>query len=443
MHRIRLSTVLATLLLARGLAFAQAAPAPEPAPAPAPAPVAAPAPAPAPAPEPAPLAPEPIAPPSDSAADMHAEHAARHEGEATSAVEALPAEDSPAPSISGFIEASYHANFSDLDVDRAVPMRVYDPPGHSFTLHAAHLAISHSFVEGVSGTIELDAGRDAAANAGLVVYPWTNAPQYAIDVQEAYGTYTSGIFSLTAGKFVTYAGIEVIEGPLNPTISRGYLFGYAEAFTHTGVKAHFAPNDQWNIGIGIVNGWDQITDNNNMKTPILRIGFTPSESFFAALSGSFGSEQTNVTDEHRLSVDLTGCYTAGDFALWFQGNVGTEPLVGLDDPTTPESEAGEDATWFGFGLQPIYTQEAFSFGGRVEFFGDANGARTGLYNAKFLNISLTPGYELAQGFKLRGELRADFGLGDESKVFGPPPEDPGDEPSGVNFSAAASAEYVF
>jgi hypothetical protein len=348
--------------------------------------------------------------------------------------EAPAAPAAPAPTVSGFIEAGYSINFSDVNVNDPVPLRVYDPAGHSFVLHAAHLAITHKFNDNVSAFISFDAGRDAvanSANAGFV-YPWKQSPQFAFDIQEAYANYASNGFTLTAGKFVTYEGIEVIQGPLNPTISRGYLYGLAEPFTHTGVKLHYQPVDQFNIGIGVVNGWDLITDNNSMKTFIARMAVTPSDKFFAALSGSVGAEQPNNNKNQRISVDLTGAITPSTmFQLWYQFNIGTEKGVSLD-PTK------KSATWLGFGLQPVVTSGDFTLGGRVEFFDDPQGARTGLLKGKFLNLTATPGIKLADPFKLRAEFRADIGLGDESKIFGK-----ADSPKKVGLTGALSAEYTF
>jgi hypothetical protein len=347
-------------------------------------------------------------------------------------VEEVEEAAAPSPTVSGYIEAAYHANFSDLDVDRPVPLQsYYTPNGHAFVLHAAHLGIAHTFSDNISGVIELDAGYDASKNYS---FPFTSS---LFDVQEAYLTYKSGVFSLTAGKFVTYQGIEVIEGPLNPTITRGYLFGLAEPVTHTGVKLHFT-SETVDFGIGVVNGWDTITDNNNMKTIIFKLGLKPSDAFMVAFSGTFGSEALNVTNEHRLSLDMTGAWTASDsFALWFQANYGTDG-IGAD----------EQVKWFGFGLQPTYTSDSFTFGARVEFFADPDGARTfnddlialtGVGDSSYINFTLTPGFILAQGFKLRAELRADIAT---EEVLGKLDENDPDLGK-FNIGAALGAEYVF
>jgi hypothetical protein len=337
------------------------------------------------------------------------------------------------PTINGYIEAAYHINFSNSKVSEAIPLRVYDPAGNSFALHAAHLALTQKFTDAISAVVEIDMGRDALANSGLVVYPWNNTKQFenqfGFDFQEAYANYSSGAFTLTAGKFVTYEGIEVMEGPLNPTISRGFLYGWAEAFTHTGIKLHYQPIPEFNIGVGVVNGWDLIADTNQGKTFIARIAaFAPTDVFFAALSGSVGPEQAGNSKNQRISVDLTGAITPSSaFQLWYQANVGTEKGVAIDGKSS--------ALWYGFGLQPVVTTGDFSLGGRVEYFVDKNGARTGMADGKFFNFTITPGYKLASTFKVRAEFRADVA---SDKIFGKK-----DDLKKVGLTAVASAEYTF
>jgi hypothetical protein len=285
-----------------------------------------------------------------------------------------------------------------------VPMRVYDAgAANSFLLHAAHLAIKHSLNENVSGVVELDAGTDAGI---------TNGTGGLFDVQEAYGLYTNSGFTFTAGKFVTYQGIEVIEGPSNPTITRGFLYGFAEAFTHVGAKAHYATGPL-DIGVGLVNGWDNMIDNNAYKTAIFRLGVTPVKEFWVAASGSYGREAAKP----RLSLDFTGAVIPADMiTINFQFNYGEEKEA------SPIN--GKKASWLGFGVQPVFTMDAFKLGGRFEWFQDKGLSRTagnlglipdptvpaalGYDKLSFMNFTITPGYTLADAFTVRAEYRMDI-----------------------------------
>ncbi|HEX9619727.1 MAG TPA: outer membrane beta-barrel protein, partial [Polyangiaceae bacterium] len=328
----------------------------------------------------------------------------------------------PAPQISGHVEAAYHVNLSEPEAEVPIFLRSYDgSSGNSFYFHAAHLAINHSFTDQVSATIEIDAGNDAFLSSGAL-----------FDVQEAYATYMAPFgLSLTAGKFATYEGIELIEGPPNPTITRGFLFGLAEPFWHVGAKAHYAIGDVADIGVGLVNGWDVLVDNNDGKTIIFRIGVTPVEQFWAGLSGTYGPEVADDPtaippvegEDKRFSLDLTGAAIPTEMiTLNFQANFGSEENAAVN---------GDDASWFGFGVQPVLAFDEASVGARFEFFSDGDGARTGIEDLSVWNLTLTPGYTFDEALTFRAEYRLDSASED---VF---------NGEGQQHTVALGAHYVF
>jgi hypothetical protein len=376
-----------------------------------------------------PLAAEPLPPEAGPLAEPVTDPAAIEEVEA-------PA---PTPTITGFVDVGYHLSLSyphstvpseDGAEQFAMPLRSYDAVSNTFLLHAAHVALNHSFSDALSATIEIDAGSDAALTASA---PFTGS---LFDVQEAYAQYNDSGFNLTVGKFATYAGIEVIEGPINPTLTRGYLYGMAEAFTHTGLKAGYTSEGGVSFAVGIVNGWDILVDNNDWKTFIWRLGYS-SDTFFGGFSGSYGPEGLDNEDNGRLSLDITGGVIAGDLTFNFQGNFGSEKDVAMNAMGEVESD-----TWFGLGVQPVYTSGQFSFGGRLEWFMNKYGTRTliGIEDGSFLNITLTPGVTLADHFTARLEYRIDLAVGgDPSKdVLGDPTD-----PSSMQHSLGLGAHYIF
>ena len=343
----------------------------------------------------------------------------------------------PLPKVSGFVETGYHLqlNYPHSTVAGMagpepfpVPLRSYDKPNNTFLLHAAHLAVNHSFSDAVSATVEIDAGSDAALTAAA---PFGGS---LFDVQEAYAQYNDSGFNLTVGKFATYEGIEVIEGPMNPTLTRGLLYNFAEAFTHTGLKASYTTEGGVSIGVGVVNGWDNLIDDNDWKTIIWRLGYT-SDTFFGGFSGSYGPEGLDNEDNGRLSLDLTGGVISGDFTLNFQGNFGTEKDIAMG-PNGPESD-----TWFGLGVQPVYKSGQWSFGGRLEWFMNKWGTRTGMgiEDGSYLNITLTPGVTLAEHFTARLEYRIDLATGGTNKKVLGDPADPGS----FQHSLGLGAHYIF
>jgi hypothetical protein len=331
----------------------------------------------------------------------------------------------PAPAratttVGGFVDAAFHVDFRTPDVnsEQLAPFVQYTPPGNTFVLHAAHLALTHAFSDQVSATVELDAGYDATKTSA---YPFNGS---FFDVQEAFATYRTGPVTVTAGKFAGYEGSESIEGPTNPTITRGLSFNLAEPNTHTGVKVHYT-SGAVDVGVGVVNGWDVLVDNNAMKTIVAKIGFT-NHALTINLNGTFGSETENVSDAQRLSLDLNGVWTLTDhFGLRFQLNYGTDGIGG-DAPVV---------RWYVFGVEPEYAGDWFTFGGRAEFFRDPDGARAHLGDVSMFNITLVPGAILARDFRVRCEIRTDIA---SENVFGW-----NDEPTRLRLSAALAAAYVF
>jgi hypothetical protein len=296
-----------------------------------------------------------------------------------------------APKISGFVDLTYNYNTRD-PMDGVTPFHSYTARHDTLLLNAAHLALSGAG-EAVSYAVEVDVGSDAAVNSG----------DDDVDLQEAYLAYVSRIgLGIKAGKFVTFQGIEVIESGANPTISRGFLFGLAEPFTHAGALLTYKINSQLDVAAGVVNGWDLVVDNNRGKTVVGKVGYASGPAVVTA-SGYAGPEQQGNADNMRLSGDVTGMVAIGALTLWGQVNAGSEEEVALD---------GGTARWFGAGLQPVWRAlDQLLIGARAEIFRDADGARTGAEQTLY-NLTVTPSFTLTTGLVLRGELRVDWSSSD-------------------------------
>ena len=97
-----------------------------------------------------------------------------------------------------------------------------------------------------------------------------------LDIQEMYAEYIAPIgngLKIQAGKINTLIGYEVINAWENPNFSRTLMFGLSQAFTTTGIRFTY-PFAKWaTAAIGLVNGWDNIEDNNRGK--IIRMDSWP------------------------------------------------------------------------------------------------------------------------------------------------------------------------
>ena len=296
------------------------------------------------------------------------------------------------PALSGYVETTYNYNFGKGGTNA---LRSYDSRANQIALNNVHLVASGSSSEKVSYTAEIDFGTDAAVHG--LLHQGSDLPgPVAVDIQEAYFSYAfSDKLAFTGGKFVTFQGIEVIEGPVNPTVSRGYLYGLAEAFTHVGAYATYTASEEIELRLGVINGWDLLIDNNENKSIISRLGVNLGDFLAFGISYYYGAEQHN-SDDARNSIDLTGVtHIIPGVTLNFQGNYGTEKI------------AGTDAAWLGFGLQPVVTlAENIGLGLRAEYFSDEDGARTGEIDFSSFNFTIVPTFE-RDGLTFRLEYRLD------------------------------------
>ncbi len=314
------------------------------------------------------------------------------------------------PAIGGYVDTQYGYNFAS-PVTGVTTLRSFDSQDNTIS-NTAHLALTGALDGDVNYTVELDAGHDANTTVG-----GTSASGVAL--QEAYLAWSCPVthIGIKAGKFVTFEGIEVIETNANPTISRGYLFGLAEPFTHVGGVLTYAIG-KLDFAAGVVNGWDVPNDNNTGKTLVGKIGFNFGDPLSATLSGYHGPEQSTVVSSttglpvdgrngaNRDSIDLTlVTKIIPKVDLWLQGNLGTErQVVDKDGDGVAESRG----SWSGAAVQPlVHVSEKFTIGSRLEYFADKDGARTGVTDASATNFTVTPGYAITKNVQVRAEYRYD------------------------------------
>lgn len=304
--------------------------------------------------------------------------------------EEAPAEEpaaSLAPKISGHVNGTYNYNFLK-PADGINRFHSYSIRDNTFMLNAAHVAITGSD-DRMFYAVEIDAGTDAIVNT----------VDDDFDLQEAYlGCVAESGIGFKVGKFVTYNGIEVIESPANPTISRGFLFGLVEPFGHVGGVVTYKVSDTIDVAAGMINGWDQIVDNNDLKTFFGKVGIT-TEKVLLTISAHVGPEQAGNNDDLRTTFDATGVAKMIDkMDLWFQLNYGMEAGLAAD---------GGAASWVGAGVQPLYhVSDDLAIGARVEVLADSDGARTGGEQTLF-NISVAPAYNVYGPIVMRAEARID------------------------------------
>ena len=302
----------------------------------------------------------------------------------------------------GLVYGSYNYNFNSPD-SGSNNMRIFDQNHNDFTMDLLQLEVSKETESGVGFHAVLDYGE----TAGLIQSDWGGDLAHNFEVQQAYMTYTFGIgngIEMKFGKFATLLGGEVIESPYNPNVSRSFMFGYAIPFTHTGVLFSTALNDNISLTAGVVNGWDNVRDNNNGKTFLGSLGLEFGDLAWT-FNGVFGAED----DDSGSSK--TGVF---DTVLTYSPMENVDLLANFDYGTASEQVDGDDADWTG--LSGIVTLGGglldesladWSFALRGEWFSDMDGYRTGI-DQDLREVTGTFKWQMTENLQARLEFRHDW-----------------------------------
>jgi len=322
-----------------------------------------------------------------------------------------------AVTIGGHVQASYNANLSK-SLPQTNQLRGYDSHVNTFSLNQFQLKIGKALAgdDKYGFGAKLLMGRDAGV---IKSFDSSNTTTGAkdFDVQEAYGLFKcpwTGTV-MTAGKFVTSMGIEVIESPANNQVSPGLLFFNGMPYTHTGLKGNYALNDRLNFTAGVVNGWDYEQDNNDGKTIIWQVATTPMAGAFVNFQGTYGPEKNTETagpppvngnGSKRSALDLTLGTTVKNITLM------GEALYGQDSNVRPlgGTKTG-DVHWSGYGLWIGTSLSSYlNPSARFEIFEDNNGAdKLGRgKNNTAKTLTLTNKFKVTDNAFTRLEYRHDF-----------------------------------
>lgn len=312
--------------------------------------------------------------------------------------------------FSGYIDTSYTYLSGTGAFTSGTPNRVFDNERDSFNLHQLDVTASLLPPAGFGGLVNVVAGSDAR----VIAAAGTTADDF--DVTQAYAHYAAGSVMAIAGKFVTLAGAEVIKAPANANLSRSILFGYAIPFTHTGVRAYFAPggnaaapDGKLLLIAGVNNGWDVLRESQQTaaadgsiadgKTLELGVSISPIRALSLAASAYSGDESVGaVTSGRRDLLDVVATLNLSDalsFVLNYDIASQTDALVG-----------GGKAKWGGSAAYVNYKlSDLWRLSLRGEYFDDQDGFRTGVAQ-RWKESAFTVAYT-RDNIELRGEVRYD------------------------------------
>jgi hypothetical protein len=258
-----------------------------------------------------------------------------------------PAASSPLRGIklSGLADGYYSMNFNHPASGTNL-YRNFDVKGNQFSLNMAKLTLEHD-VDPVGFKID--------------ILNW---------VPQAFVSYKPGKLNGTQfdfGKFYTSAGAELTETHLNWNYSRALLYANGPYY-HFGLRVTQPLSTNFGVGFQLVNGWNNVEDNNSGKT----MGFT-----------------TALTTSRVSPNEKTSFYMNFDY--------GTEKLAG-----------GGSNDWIGVaGAARFSISRNWSISPRLEYYYDKDGFISGTAQ-KLKEFTLTGEYKWTEGLLSRLEYRRDW-----------------------------------
>jgi hypothetical protein len=218
---------------------------------------------------------------------------------------------------------------------------------------------------------------------------------------EAYFPTIGRGMDVKVGRVFCQYGVEANDAPSNALLSHAYTFIY-DPFTHTGVMTTVKVTDAWSFQMGMMLGSDIFIDPADEPTGMGSVKWaTPDGRYSVLFSVILGSGRFNQARNFHNPEIFDLVYTQKINARL---TYNFESLYGF---TTNVPEIG-DADWFGIINYLTYQlTPRLSTTGRLEFFDDAQGQRTGfkgLYSVLTAGLSFKPWKSII----IRPELRYDY-----------------------------------
>lgn len=298
-------------------------------------------------------------------------------------------------SVGGFIDAYYGFDFNEPTGDRAFTTHALRH--NEFTLNLAYVDLKIEKPK-AHGRLALQAGTSVFNN-----YSGERTQNAALGgilqhIQEAYGGYklSEGLW-LDAGIFLSHIGAEsfISKDDWNYTRSLGADFS---PYYQAGVRLNYQADPKWLLSLHVLNGWQNIIDNNSDKSIGMQIAYSASDILSFTYNNLIGREQEfRVFNNFIVKAKITD-----GWSLSFSSDLGFQKKPG----------SGDYSIWY---VETLLTQfrlsEALSLGGRLEYFNDkdqvvvATGTPNGFQTS---GASLNLDWQPESYILIRNEVRSLF-----------------------------------
>jgi hypothetical protein len=352
-----------------------------------------------------------------------------------------PAQDSQAPAaaptwsvgpidFSGAVDAYYGWNFNH-PANRQTGLANFAIPTNQFSLNMIEIGLAHT-PDPIGFEVDLGYGK-----AFQVMNAFDNDRQFNQYVRQAFVSIKPAKakgFELDFGKFVTTAGAEVIESYTNWNYSRSLLFAWALPYYHFGLRTSWPMGKHLTGGFQVVNGWNNLVDNNSGKTLGVNLTATTKKVVWVA-DWYGGPENPNINKGWRNLFDTTVTLNASSkLSAYLNYDYGqnrnyNQSFVFFPDvgPSVVEFRDGSLARWQGVAAAlHLQATSKWAFTPRIEWFDDRSGFQmlgagadsfgTGTVSITNLapvpqqvkEFTITGEYKMLEGLMFRAEYRHDW-----------------------------------
>ena len=261
-------------------------------------------------------------------------------------------------SFGGFVDSYYAYDFGrPMNFDR--PFTTQAVRHNEFNVNLGWVEIKASGPR-VRGRIALQAGTSVQSNyAGEPAIGTVSGPSLSRFIQEAVAGYQiTPTLWVDGGIFLSHIGMENWTSRDNPTYTRSLSFDFTPAY-ESGVKLTWQATPKLSALITVVNGWQNISENNQDKAVGARLDYAQSASttlsYYNFVGNEVSSSRLRVFNGVGFKSGLTSAFT-------LQGNV---------DYGTQKHVATGSSSWWSAGLiGKLQVTPVVGVSGRVERYQD-------------------------------------------------------------------------
>ena len=311
--------------------------------------------------------------------------------------------------VSGIVDGYY--GYNNNKVDMFTQGRAFDVRHNAFSLQLASIRLErkNSKENPLGFRVDLGVGETVDRIISVSDSSRNDATKHVLQAYASYVAPVGNGLTFDFGKFYTPVGAEVIETKDNYNYSRALLFTYGPYY-HAGLRTKYAFNDKVALTGFLVNGWDNLFENNvkTGKTGGFQLSLTPTKKFALNQTYLVGKEAplANVPDislrdnVRHVADTVATVYVTDKFTLL--GNM----VFGSDGDNG--EKVSKRGSWQGFaGYFKYAFTNNLAFSPRFEVLRDRDGIRTGTAQT-IKDITLTQEIKLKDNFITRIEYRRDF-----------------------------------